>query len=137
MAEQALQISGFHHLAVKAHDFDASLKFYIEGIGLTQAISWGEGESRAAMLSAGNGNFIELFAGGQKEQPAESVLLHFALRTNDCAAAFKRAVAAGAQVHMAPQDVTIASQPAPVSVCIAFVKGPDGELIEFFQSDMI
>lgn len=137
MAEQTLQISGFHHIAVKAHDFDASLKFYTEGIGLTPAISWGEGNDRAVMLSAGNGNFVELFAGGSQEQPAESALLHFALRTNDCAAAFKRAVAAGAQVHMAPQDVAITSQPAPVSVCIAFVKGPDGELIEFFQTDMI
>lgn len=137
MTEQPAQVSGFHHVALKAHDFDASVKFYTEGIGLTPAITWGEGDSRAVMLDAGNGNLLELFAGGSTDPKPEGVILHFALRTADCDAAFQRALAAGAQEHMKPQDVTIEGKPKAVPIRIAFVKGPDGELIEFFQSDIL
>lgn len=131
------QIAGFHHLAVKAHDFDASLKFYTEGLGMKVAITWGEGDKRAAMLDAGNGNFIELFAGGPAEPRPEGVLLHFALRTDDCDGMFARGIAAGGQEHIAPKDFTIDGKPEPKHVRIAFVKGLDGELIEFFQSTEI
>ena len=86
------------------------------------------------MLDTGDGNYIELFAGGSKEPKPEGVILHFALRTDNCDAALERARAAGMQVTMEPKDVEIPSTP-PTPVRIAFCKGPDGEVIEFFQND--
>ncbi|MXX14727.1 MAG: VOC family protein, partial [Gemmatimonadetes bacterium] len=34
---------GFHHVAIRAHDFEASVKFYTEAMGFQKKISWGEG----------------------------------------------------------------------------------------------
>lgn len=123
---------GFHHLAFRSKDFDASIKFYTEGLGFKKSIQWGEGDQRAAMLDTGDGNYMEIFAGGTKEQKPEGVLLHVAFRTNDCDKAINAARAAGAEVTVEPKDVALGSNP-PKPVRIAFCKGPDGELLEFFQ----
>ena len=44
----------------------------------------------------------------------------------------QNALKAGAASHIEPKDVTIQSNP-PLDVRIAFVKGPSGEIIEFFH----
>jgi glyoxylase I family protein len=84
------------------------------------------------MLDAGNGNCVEVFAGG-KSAPAEGNIVHFALRTGDCDAALRRAQAAGATVTAEPKTVEIAAKSGPVSVRIAFIRSPGGEVVEFFQ----
>jgi glyoxylase I family protein len=135
-----LTIKGFHHAALKARDFDESLKFYREGLGLVPKIAWGQGNARAVMLDAGNGNCLELFAGGAARPPRpagspgepEPPLLHLAFRTPSCDAALERARKAGAVVTDEPKTVTIPSTP-PTTVRIAFCTGPDGETLEFFQ----
>jgi glyoxylase I family protein len=137
---------GFHHIAVRAYDFDATLKFYIDGLGFRRVYGWGkdgraEGEKdgRAVMLDTGDGNYLEVFAGGTRphgEALPEGVLLHFALRTADTDAAFQRAVAAGATVQMEPKTVPVAGD-TPQDFRIAFVRGLDGEIIEFFQNDTL
>lgn len=131
------QLEGFHHAAMRARDFDASVAFYREGLGMTPAISWGQGDGRAVMLDAGGGGHVEVFAGGTSRPPRgkndpEPALLHLAFRTRSCDASFARAVAAGAAVAAEPKTLTIPSDP-PKTVRIAFVTGPDGETIEFFQ----
>ena len=126
---------GFHHLAIRSRDFDASVKFYTEGLGFTEKIAWGEGDGRAVMLDTGDGNYVEVFAGGSNAPKPEGSVLHFALRTGNCDVAIERARAAGAEVTVEPKDVTIPSRPAPTPVRIAFCKGPDGEVIEFFQNE--
>jgi glyoxylase I family protein len=60
--------------------------------------------------------------------------VHFALRTTDCDQAIEAARAAGAEVTVEPRDVTLSADP-PIPARIAFCKGPDGELIEFFQNE--
>lgn len=130
-------INGFHHIAFRAADFDATVKFYTEGLGFASLLTWGEGDSRAVMLDVGNGNCLEVFAGGTPDAKPEGALLHFAFRTDNCDAAIKRAIAAGATVTMEPTEIPLASQPAPAVVRIAFCTGLDGEIIEFFQSDAI
>ena len=126
---------GFHHIAMRVCDFDASLRFYTEGLGFTRAHEWGQDDKRGVLLDTGDGNYLELFAGGEKKAeapPAAGQVLHFALRSSNCDDAIKTAREAGAVVTVEPKDVDIASSPV-YPVRVAFCEGPDGELIEFFQ----
>ena len=129
---------GFHHIALRVSDFEATLRFYQAGLGFIRVYGWGDGDSRAAMLDTGDGNYLEVFAGGKRgnEEAPEGVLIHFALRTSDVDGAYARALAAGARPHVEPKDVVIAGE-YPVPVRLAFVKGLDGEVIEFFQNDTL
>ncbi len=127
-------VSGFHHAALRAADFDASVRFYTHGLGLKQVLAWGEGKGRGVMLDAGSGNRMEIFAGGESGPKPEGAFLHLAFKTPDCDKALEAARAAGAEITAEPKTVTIASTP-PAVVRIAFCKGPDGEVLEFFQSN--
>ena len=130
---------GYHHVALRASDFDRTLQFYIEGLGCRLAYRWGEGDKRAAMLDTGDGNYIEVFAGGKRtpgEPVPEGALLHYALRTEDCDGAIERARAAGAEVTVEPKSLDLPGDP-PLPVRIAFCRGLDGEIIEFFQNDKL
>lgn len=126
---------GFHHVALKVHDFDKSVAFYKEALGFQEVISWGEGNERAVMLDIGDGGCVELFAGGAPGPKPEGMVLHVAFRTTDCEAALKRALAAGAEQTMAPTHVDIPSKPQMTPVKIAFCRAPGGEIVEFFQYD--
>jgi glyoxylase I family protein len=125
---------GFHHIAMRVKDFDASLSFYVDGLGFVPKVTWGEGNSRAAMLDTGDGNYLEIFAGGSDEPKPEGAVLHFALRTTNTDKAIEAARTAGAQITVEPKDVAIQSDP-PTEVRLAFCKGPDGEVIESFQNN--
>jgi len=140
MANQNRIIGGFHHVSIKVVDFEEAVAFYKEAFGFVEKISWGEGEARAVMLDAGDGNYVEIFAGGKAETPGEGRIIHFALRTHDCDAAHARALAAGAVETMAPKDLDIANHtptaPAAVPIRISFVRTPSGESVEFFQNEL-
>ena len=134
---QVIPGCGYHHVAIRAADFAGTLRFYTEGLGFRVAVQWGQGDGRAALLDTGDGNYMEVFAGGKRapgEPAPEGAILHYALRTTDCDAAIERARAAGATVTVEPKTLNLDSQPK-ISIRIAFCKGPDGELIEFFQND--
>lgn len=131
-SDQKSLINGFHHVAIRAKDFDATVKFYTEVLGFTEALAWGEGDGRAIMLDTGDGNCFEIFAGGTDAPKPEGALLHIALRTDHCDAAIERVKAVGMEVTMEPTDIDIPSTPH-TPVRIAFFKGPDGEIVEFFQ----
>lgn len=133
---QKRRVDGFHHVAMKVANFDAVVEFYKSGLGLTEKITWGEANSRAVLLDCGNGNYLEIFAGGNAGPVPEGAVLHLALRTSDPDAALAQAVAAGAVVTVAPKDVTIPSQPQPTPVRIAFCRGLAGETLEFFKNDV-
>jgi glyoxylase I family protein len=124
---------GFHHVAIKVRDFDASVKFYSEGFGFKARLSWGEGDGRGVLLDTGDGNYLEVFAGGSKEIKPEGSMIHMAFRTNDVAKAIEAARAAGAEITVEPKAIIISDNPQ-TPVTIAFCKGLDGEIIEFFQS---
>lgn len=128
---------GFHHIALRAADFEATLRFYADGLGFVRAYGWGEGDGRAALMDTGDGNYIEIFAGGRPAtdgQVPDGALLHYALRVADADAAYARALAAGARAYIEPKSVTLQGDP-PVPIRIAFCKGLDGEIIEFFQNE--
>jgi len=130
-------ITGFHHTAIRSADFDASVKFYTEVLGLSVRITWGAGGDRGAMLDAGDGNYVEIFARNEAFSIVEGTILHFALRTDDCAAMLERVRAAGAEITMETKDVVIPSNVGPVPIKIAFFKGPDGEVIELFENAIL
>ena len=125
-------ICGIHHVALKCDgtaEFEKTLHFYQNVLGLEPVRSWGEGENAGAMLSTGDG-LLEIFASGKKLP--QGAIRHFALRTervDDCVAAVR---AAGYPITVEPKDIVIASNP-PFPARIAFCTGPVGEEIEFFQ----
>lgn len=124
---------GMHHLALYVKDFDKSYKFYTEGLGFVPVAGWGEGNGRAVMLDIGDGGRFEMFAGGPEAEQSNARFAHFAFATTDADAAYSNAIAAGAVSHIEPKDVDIPSNPV-MKVRIAFVKGFDGEVLEFFQN---
>ena len=139
---------GFHHIALRVYDFDASLKFYIDGLGFKRTYGWGkdgradgEGDSRAAMLDTGDGNYLEVFAGGKRKhgEPApDGPFFHIALRSASVPAAFERAVAAGGVPTVEPKKVVPPHADEPAKTFhVAFVLGPDGESVEFFDNDTL
>ncbi len=123
---------GFHHVAIRVVDFDASDAFY-RALGFEPVREWGAEPKRAAMLDSGDGTFIEIFEGGAPATTSEGRILHFAIRTADCYAAHALALKAGAVETVAPKDAEIPSRPRPLAVRLSFVKAPGGEIIEFFS----
>ncbi len=133
---QVIGGGGFHHVAIRVGDFEGAVRFYTEALGFTEKIRWGEGDKRAIMLDTGDGNYLEIFAGGSAEAAPEGQILHLAFRTDDTDAATQQAVAGGAKVTVDPKDVQIPSTPGPTPVRISFVQAPDGTVIEFFQNEL-
>jgi len=133
-------ISGFHHVAIRARDFDKSVSFYTDVLGFTPKIAWKHKPDRAIMLDTGDGNYLEIFERPDQAPPPkdEGAILHLALRTDDTDAMLEKARAAGCDVTTEPRAVeildTIAGRPVPVR--IAFFKGPDGEVVELFQNEL-
>jgi len=133
MSNSKIPNIGIHHLALASADFDKSMKFYTEGLGFKTVASWGEGNGRAALLDIGNGSHFEIFANGTANSQQNERMVHFAFSTDDPDTAYNNAMAAGAVSHIEPKDVSIPATP-PLPVRIAFVKGPDGEVLEFFKT---
>lgn len=123
---------GFHHIALKCKDIDKSLAMY-RALGMTEVVRRGEGEELIVMLDVGDGGRIELFANGSDDFAENGKWQHFALRVDDVDAAFERALTAGFVPHVLPKVVPLESTPAGVTINVAFVKGPDGEQLEFFR----
>ena len=128
---------GFHHIAIRTANWDKSLQFWTQAIGFVARLEWGEAPQRGIMLDTGDGTIIwKIF---EREPPnvplpegCEAPILHFCFRTDDCAAAIKRAREYGAKVTVEPK-MPAAFLAQNVEATIAFIEGPDGELCEFFQ----
>jgi glyoxylase I family protein len=140
---------GFHHVAIRAVDFDETVRFYTEGLGFRVHFTFANPPriDRAAFLDAGDGRFIELFGDGStvqsegrrrraNEERTEGAMLHFCLRVADADASYASALAAGAESRVEPVTRRLSEDPL-VEVRIAFVTGPNGEVIEFMQSEQM
>lgn len=123
---------GFHHIALKVKDFQKSRDFYVNGLGMTPIVAWGEGDGEINMFDLGNGDILELFAGGGDHLASNGKWLHFAMTVDNVDQAYETAIAAGAESLIAPKSVPLNSRPYKMTLRIAFVKGPDGEELEFF-----
>ena len=140
MANQVIKGARFHHIALKVKDIDLAERFYLEGLGFTKCGQWGEGDGRALMVDMGDGGIIEIFAGGREDAPGledasglSGSFFHLAIGVEDARAAFQRAIENGAVEKVYPKELTLKTLPNPTDVVLAFVYGPNGEVIEFMQ----
>lgn len=125
-------IKGIHHIALKCcgeKEFEKTLQFYGEILGLPTVRTWGEGENRAAMLDTGAG-ILEIFANAPSRL-GMGALRHLAFAVTDPDACIEAVRAAGYEVTVEPKDICIPSNP-PYPARVAFCIGPVGEEVEFF-----
>ena len=126
---------GFHHISMHVQDLDASIKFYSEGLGFKIGLSWGPADRRTVLLDSGDGNYLEISQGESEGFNPKGLIRHYAFRTTNCDKAIEAARAAGAEITVEPRAVVLSSDP-PNPIRVAFCKGPDGEVIEFFEDDV-
>jgi glyoxylase I family protein len=135
-----VKTNGLHHVTIQTRDWEASLHLYQQILGMQVVTEFGPEDARMMLLDAGNGSHIELIA-PQADTPAvgsphegsgaaPNPLVHLALATSDAAAAIEPVREAGFEVTMEPKAVSLDGLDATV----AFFKGPNGEVIEFFQT---
>jgi len=132
MANEIIKGAGSHHIALMASDFEKSLAFY-KALGFKEVARWGDEIKTIAMLDIGDGSRIELFSNGSDEYSVAGKWAHFAVRVDNVEEAFNIAVKAGGVPKIYPKVVPLNSEPYKMSINIAFVKGPDGEELEFFK----
>ena len=133
MANKVISGMGFQHIALKCKDIERSLNMY-KALGMTEVCRWGEGEKLIVMLNIGDSGRIELFANGSDEYSVMGKWVHFAVNVNDVDFAYQTAIKAGFSELTPPKIVSLDSKPEKMSINIAFVKGNDGEELEFFKT---
>ena len=125
-------IYGIHHIALKCRDYDQfekTVKFYRDTLGIELVRSWGKGDSAGIMLDTGCG-IIEIFASGA-ESSGTGAINHMAFCTKDTDGCIRAVNEAGYKITIEPSDIIIESKP-PYPARIGFCTGPVGETIEFF-----
>ena len=127
------KIKGIHHIALKCHgitEFEKTVKFYSEILGMPVARTWGDGIDAGIMIDTGSG-LLEIFANAE-DYPEASIVRHYAFAVEDTDACTEAVRAAGYKITMEPTDIVIPSE-VPYPARIAFCIGPVGEEIEFFE----
>lgn len=119
---------GYHHVALRAQNLQETIEFYAK-LGCNVIRSWGEGANQGAMLDIGGGNILEIFSGGSSETENKPRFEHIALKSSDVDQDFADALAAGAAEKTKPTDGMLGGC---MPIRIAFVTGPNQEVIEFF-----
>ncbi|MBR3275649.1 MAG: VOC family protein [Eubacterium sp.] len=126
-------ITGIHHAALKCssvEEFEKTVRFYSETLGMEIVRTWGEGAFAGIMLNTGDGSLMEIFANAESRLP-QGAIRHLALRTGDVDAAVEAVRKAGYEITDEPKDIVIPSE-VPFPARVAFAIGPVGEEIEFF-----
>ncbi len=119
-------------VALTAGDYERSLKFYCEGLGIEPAAIWNNDGGRALMLNMGNAT-LELFDERQAEVIDQleagkrvSGQVRFALQVPDLKSAMERLLAHGATLVHPPVTT-------PWGDYNVRIQDPDGMQITLFQ----
>ena len=81
-------------------------------------------------IDIGGGNILEMFAGGTALEEENARFWHIALKSEDVPGDYENALKAGAKPRTEPGEGNIGGD---YPIAMAFVFGPSGEVIEFFQ----
>lgn len=127
-----MRIRGTHHVALVTARFDELLRFYVEV--LEMPVVGGFPDHRILFLDAG-GTRIELLAEDEAEERAPTTFRtpgwnHLALEVEDVDAAYAELAARGVPFASEPEDFP----PEAPALRIAFLRDPDGNLVELLQS---
>jgi len=119
-------------VALTVSDYERSIKFYCDGLGIEPAAIWNNGQGRALVLNMGNAAleiFDEVQAATIDQIEAEQRIsgqIRFALQVSDVKAAMERLLAHGATlIH--PPIIT------PWGDYNVRLQDPDGMQITLFQ----
>lgn len=126
---------GAHHIAVQTRDWNVSLNFYKDVLGMEVIAEFGSADRKIVLLDMGDGSHMELFQPTASSPVPEDAspndpVTHFALATTDARAAVEHVRQAGGEITLEPTDVDLGN----IKATIAFFKGPSGEVIEFFET---
>lgn len=126
-----MSINGYHHIGLWVKDADKSLKFYTEGLGGKVVFSFPMGDSGKTifLVDLGGNAVVEIIPRGNGEPEANARWAHIALSSDDVRKDYARAIKAGAVSQSEPWDGKLGT----MAIANAFVVGPDGEIIEYFQ----
>ncbi len=125
---------GTHHIALQTLDWEASLRLYRDVLGMQVVAEFGTPERPVLLLDLGDGSHMEIFAplpDAADQLVAANLLTHIALATTDTRQATELVRQAGYTIKTEPKDVQLGS----IAATIAFFTGPNGETIEFFQTN--
>lgn len=134
---KVLQGCGLHHVSIQTQDWEASIRFYQDVLGMDVVAKFGSPERPILLLDIGDGSHVELLApkAGQadgKNSLPGSPIVHLALAVADTRAAVEHVRRAGFLVTTEPRIIDLSG----MRVTVAFFTGPNGEDIEFFQTHL-
>lgn len=123
MAGTTVRLSG---VAVWVRDVERSARFYVEALGCVERLRTGD---RIIVAGAGQASSLMLAPAPADHDPARLAagLMKLVWETDDAAASYRDALAAGASAVEEPRLRTEAPY------VIGFVRDPDGYLIELIQ----
>lgn len=125
-------IKGIAHSAVTVKDMDESIRFYTKALGFRQAFELKNPETDApwiVYLSICPGQFLELFYGGETDNPWNDRLIgfnHLCLEADDIFAAVKNVRGSGYPIDIEPKQGSDFNWQA-------WITDPNGIRIELMQ----
>ena len=125
-----MSIVGYHHIGLFVSDIERSLKFYKEGFGASIKSSFTTADGKEIhLIDLGNNTVIELIPRGSGGEEVNARWVHISLESDDIEGDFKKALKSGAVSRTEPKLISINGLDSKN----AFIIGPEGEVIEFFQ----
>jgi len=123
-------IEGIHHVAIRATDWEGSLRFYGELLGFarTAEARFPDGR-RIVRFADASGYEIELASCDAKTAAIDGPVAHIGLAVADVEQAIRAIEREGFHVTRPPADVEIDG----LRATIAFFTGPNGESLELIR----
>ena len=121
----------FNHVAFRVRDFDASIRWYGDAFGATEAFraNQDDGAPQLVYLELAHGQFVELFPNGKNpiEQPHDPIGYgHYCLTVANLDAALAHLKTLGVEPVSSPRTGRAGQR-------LVFIADPDGNRIELME----